>query len=113
MQAEPGTESGSRADTLAPDLALAERLLGPTLEHARKSRFHRPRLTGRDDAASTASWHLLPEMTRDQLESCMGDIVLDAGTKREYVHTGGSSGRPLVFPKTVAEESFIREFFTQ
>ena len=41
----------------------------------------------------------------------MGDIVLDAGTKREYVHTGGSSGRPLVFPKTVAEESFIREFF--
>ena len=52
-------------------------------------------------------------MSRDQLESCMGDIILDAGTRREYVHTGGSSGRPLVFPKTAAEEFFIHEFFSQ
>lgn len=43
----------------------------------------------------------------------MADIILDAGTRREYVHTGGSSGRPLVFPKTLEEESFIREFFSQ
>ena len=43
----------------------------------------------------------------------MSDIILDAGTRREYVHTGGSSGRPLVFPKTLAEESFIHEFFSR
>ena len=109
MEVKPG----NLTDTLAPDLALAERLLGPTLEHALKSKFHRDRLAGREDVASTSSWHLLPEMRRDQLETCMGDILLDAGTRREYVHTGGSSGRPLVFPKTLAEESFIREFFSQ
>ncbi len=109
MEVKPG----SLPDSLAPDLALAERLLGPTLEHALKAKFHRDRLTGREDAASVSSWHLLPEMSRDQLESCMSDIVLDAGTRREYVHTGGSSGRPLVFPKTLAEEAFIHEFFSQ
>ena len=110
---EPGADGESPHHPEAPDLALAERWLGPTLKHALKSNFHRPRLAGLEHAASTASWHLLPEMTREQLESCMGDIVLDAGTRREYVHTGGSSGRPLVFPKTLAEESFIREFFSQ
>jgi hypothetical protein len=111
--ARPVAESARPSDAQAPDIALAERLLGPTFEHALKSRFHRQRLAGLQDAASTSAWHLLPEMSRAQLESCMGDIILDAGTRREYVHTGGSSGRPLVFPKTLAEESFIHEFFSQ
>jgi hypothetical protein len=112
-EAEPGAENESCSDAQAPDLALAERLLGATFEHALKSKFHRLRLTGRENAASTSAWHLLPEMSREQLETCMGDIVLDAGTLREYVHTGGSTGRPLVFPKTLAEETFIRDFFSR
>lgn len=98
---------------MAPDLAFAEKLLGLTFEHALKSKFHRPRLAGRENTATVASWHLLPEMSRDQLESRMDDIVLDAGSRREYVHTGGSSGRPLVFPKTAAEENFIHDFFSR
>jgi len=109
----PGAGNANGSTTQAPDLALAEQLLRPTFEHALQSSFHRRRLNGRVDAASVSAWHLLPEMSREELEACMSDIILDAGTRREYVHTGGSSGRPLVFPKTQAEEAFIREFFSQ
>ena len=63
--------------------------------------------------ASISSWHLLPEMSREQLESCMGDIILDAGTRREYVHTGVPPVGHLYFRRLLAEESFIREFFSQ
>lgn len=109
---EEGAEVENDSVALPPDLVFAERLLGLTFEHALKSKFHRPRLAGRETAATVAAWHLLPEMSREQLESCMQDIVLDAGSRREYVHTGGSSGRPLVFPKIAAEEAFIRDFFS-
>ncbi len=91
------------------------------VERARRSAFWRPRLAGIDTGRldDPEEWSKIPILTKDELramttERFYGDFCTVGGQPVcEYWRSGGSTGKPLFYPKTFEDILFNMVGFTR